>query len=78
MVEQYTKHSLLVLQILPFVDYVISREKKYQALPAFLYCKRRKAGWALGTRLGQAFAWKQKRYGSLMPRPHLLMRKWVW
>ena len=28
-----------------------SREKRYQALPAFLYCKRRKAGRGLGTRL---------------------------
>jgi len=28
-----------------------SREKRYQALPAFLYCKRWKARRSLGTRL---------------------------
>ena len=44
---QYVKHSLLVRQI--FVT--CSREKRYQALPAFPYCKRRKAGQGLGTRL---------------------------
>ena len=28
-----------------------SHEKRYQALPPFLYCKQQKAGWGLGTRL---------------------------
>ena len=36
---------------LPFSDYIISPEKRYQALPAFPYCKRWKAGQGLGTRL---------------------------
>ena len=35
----------------PFVDYVMSHEKRYQALPAFPYCKQQKAGLGLGTRL---------------------------
>ena len=37
-----------------FLNLVItscSREKRYQALPTFPYCKRRKAGRGLGTRL---------------------------
>ena len=40
----------------PFSDHVLimscSCEKSYQVLPAFLYCKRQKAGRGLGTRLG--------------------------
>ena len=43
--HKYSKFS-------PFSDYVISSEKRYQALPAILYCKQRKAGWGLGMRLG--------------------------
>ena len=34
-----------------------SREKRYQALHAFPYCKRRKAGRGLGTRLGLGVAY---------------------
>jgi len=30
-----------------------SSEERYQALPAFPYCKRQKTGWGLGTRLYQ-------------------------
>ena len=36
---------------LPFLIMSCSCEKRYQALPAFPYCKRREAGWGLGTRL---------------------------
>ena len=46
------KRSLFVLK--NFCHFPItscSREERYKGLPAFLYCKRRKAGRGLGTRL---------------------------
>ena len=45
-----------VIRETPFSDYVTSREKRYQDLSTFPYCKRRKAGQDLGTRL----IWRNK------------------
>ena len=43
--------SWTIRETQPFSDYIISREKRYQALSVFPYCKRQKAGWWLGKRL---------------------------
>ena len=42
---------ILQLFFLPFLDYVMLTEKRCQALPAFPYCKRWKAGRGLRMRL---------------------------
>jgi len=46
---KYAKYSLLVWQI--FVIFWLHHEKRYQASPAFPYCKQQKSGRGLGTRL---------------------------
>ena len=47
--ERYAKHSCSA----NFSITSCSREKRYQALSTFSYCKRWKAGQGLGTRLEQ-------------------------
>ena len=43
--------SLLCSEFWPFVNYVTLMWERYQALPTFMYCKWRKAGWSQGMRL---------------------------
>ena len=52
------KRSLLVLQIFAIFWLCHSHVRRYQALLAFLYCKRRKAGRSLGTRLYVLYFWQ--------------------
>ena len=44
-----------------------SHEERYQGLPAFLYCKRWKAGWSLGTRLPPTLRWTLQERTSILP-----------
>ena len=46
-----------------------------QATPSFLYCKRRKAGWGLGTRLG--WVWFSSKNKTVSWTQFHLKKKWM-